>query len=300
MWWVIQAIILFCFWKLKPKAYKVWQINLFLIALICEAIYGAIFMAENYWDWKMLVSNLFVFSLPLASYTFARSGVLALVLRFWLKYAWILFIILFPFLGSDAIGRFLMPYSFLLLFFPILSTKYKWITIVVFAVVLLYGIDSRSDVIKFTVCLLLGFSTYIKAIIEKFNIYKISSITLFVAPVLFFILGALGVFNIFRVEEELNLNGKYTVQTSSGNEMSALQDTRTFLYIEQVNSAIDNNYVLLGRSIARGCDSSHFGGMYDSYKKSVDKAYVGRGERPSSEVSIHNIFNYFGLIGVVI
>ncbi len=300
VWWFIQAIILFCFWKLKPKAYKVWQINLFLVALICEAVYGAFFMAENYWDWKMLISNLMVFSLPLASYTFARSSVLSSVLRFWLKYAWILFIILFPFLGSDAIGRYLIPYSFLLLFFPILSFKYKWITLVVFAIVFIYGIDSRSDVIKFTICLLLGLSIYTKAIIQRFNIYKIASIVLFVAPVVFFVLGAIGVFNIFRIEEELGLEGKYTMSTSSGDDMSVLVDTRTFLYIEQVNSAIDNNYILWGRSIARGCDSNHFGHMYDDMKKDVDSSFVGRGERDSSEVSIHNIFNYFGLIGVVI
>ncbi len=255
-------------------------------------------MAENYWDWKMLVSNIMVFSLPLASYTFARSHVLALLLRFWLKYAWILFIILFPFLGSSAIGRYLTPYSFLLLFFNVLNKKYKIITILVYIIVIACGYDSRSCLLKFTVCLLLGFSIYYKTIVQRFKLFKIASTTLFVAPVVFFVLGAVGIFNIFRIEEELGFEGKYKMEMSSGEEISALVDTRTFLYIEQVNSAIKNNYVLFGRSIARGCDSQAFGQGSDEAKRDVDPHFVGRGEREASEVSIHNIFNYFGLIGV--
>ena len=76
-------------------------------------------------------------------------------------------------------------------------------------------------------------------------------------------------------------------------KISTLADTRTFLYVEEISSAIKNKYVVQGRSIARGYDSMSFG-------KSIDKALgIQRGERQMSETSILNIFNYFGIIGVV-
>ncbi len=301
VWWVIQAIILLCFWRLRPKAYKIWQINIFLMLLIFEALYGAMFMAENYWDWKMLISNLMIFSLPIASYTFANSRLMSRVLRFWFRYAWVLFVILFSSLESDAIGRYLMPYSFLMLFFAPLTLKYKFITLLVYVVVIIYGSDSRSDLLKFTSSFALGLSTLFNKVLKRFAVFKWGSVVLYIAPVLLFILGLFGVFNIFQIEGELDLGrDKYTMQSSSGEEMSVLADTRTFLYEEHINSAIKNDYMFYGRSLARGCDSPSFGEQCDSAKRAVDPTYIGRGERPSSEVSIHNIFNYFGIVGIFV
>ena len=78
-------------------------------------------------------------------------------------------------------------------------------------------------------------------------------------PFIFFTLGVTNTFNIFKIEEELGLEDKYTLANSKGTEYSALIDTRTFLYAEEISSAINNNYVILGRSIARGYDSAAFG-----------------------------------------
>lgn len=113
-------------------------------------------------------------------------------------------------------------------------------------------------------------------------------------PIIFFTLGITNTFNIFRIEEELGIEDKYTLTShENDNEYSALVDTRTFLYVEQITSAIKHDYVLLGHSIARGHESATFG----STSKSDSN---GLGERASCEVSILNIFNYFGIIGVLI
>ncbi len=48
------------------------------------------------------------------------------------------------------------------------------------------------------------------------------------------------------------------MKNDAGEEYSALVDTRTFLYAEEIQSAIKNNYIIIGRSIARGYDSLFF------------------------------------------
>lgn len=294
LWWILQSFILYIFLKLKPQRYNILPINIFLVYLIFSAIYGAIYMTENYWDWKLLVNNLMVFSLPLASYIFSSPSILKNLLNCWFKYAWFILVILMPFLTSDAYGRFLVPFTLLALLFPIIKRKYKLFILVAYLITIILGSESRSDTIKFTICLLLGLSLYIPTIWKSKKIILTGYYTLLIIPVILFILGVTNTFNIFRLEEELGLEGRYTMKNKKGEEYSALADTRTFLYVEEIQSAIKNNYMLLGRSIARGYDSKAFGEW-------IDKAFgIKRGERQSCETSILNIFNYFGVTGVII
>lgn len=294
LWWSLQGGILGIFFYLSIKRYIVPSIKWFLYYLIFSAIYGAVFMTENYWDWKLLVNNLMVFSLPIAAYVYANPIVLTKTLRVWIKYAWIILLILAPFLTSDAYGRFLVPFSFLSLFLPLLNRKYIVLTVVAYIITLILGFESRSDTLKFSVTILLGLFCYGGFVKKYLVLTKIVFALLFVSPIVFFILGATGTFNIFKIEDELGLKDKFLMKSNNpSKEISALADTRTFLYVEEISSAIKNKYVVQGRSIARGYDSMSFG-------KSIDKALgIQRGERQMSETSILNIFNYFGIIGVV-
>lgn len=294
LWWSLQCIILYIFLKLKPQKYNILPIKIFLIYLLVSALYGAIFMTENYWDWKLLVSNLMIFSLPLASFVYFNPLLLSRLLNCWLRYAWIILVILIPFLNSDAYGRFLVPFTFFSLLFVTIKGKYKFFILIAFLITIILGSESRSDVLKFTVCLLLGISLYFPTIWKKRKIILFSSFSLLILPILLFILGASNIFNIFKIEEELGVEGKYIIKNENGNEYSALTDTRTFLYVEEIQSAIKNDYVLFGRSIARGYDSMAFGDWAD------EAMGIKRGERQSCETSILNIFNYFGLLGVVL
>jgi hypothetical protein len=296
IWWCIQAIILYCFIKMRPAGYNIKIINIFLFYLCISALYGATLMAHSYWDWKLLVNNLLIFSLALSSYTFSNPITLSKVQSIWYKYCWVIIIPLMPFLESDAFGRIFVPFTFLSLFLPLLNKKYILIIIVTYLITITYGSDSRSDMIKYTICILLGIFLYIQN--KKLNflrkLYKPIFLALLVTPFIFFILGVTHAFNIFRIEEELGIKDKYTFKShESENEYSALTDTRTFLYVEQITSAIKHDYLLLGHSIARGHESTAFG----STSKSDSN---GLGERASCEVSILNIFNYFGVIGVII
>lgn len=296
LWWLLQSITLFIFYYLSPKRYSIFPVKVFLIYVGFSAIYGAFSMTENYWDWKLLANNLMIFLLPIAVYIFSDANLLQKVLRVWLEYAWIILIVLTPFLSSDAFGRFLVPYSFLCLFIFFVNRKNKIILIIAYIVTIIFGYDSRSDVLKFTVCILIG-GTFYFPVIRRFlySFRRKILYLLWLAPITLFVLGLTGIFNVFQIEKELGLEGRFElISSTSGNEYSALTDTRTFLYQEEINSAIKYNYVIQGRSPARGYESSSFG-------KSIDKALgVKRGERQSCETSILNVFNYFGIIGVVL
>lgn len=294
LWWLLQSIILLIFNKQRPSGYRLIPVRCFLLLLMINALYGGLFMTENYWDWKMLVSNLMIFLLPLASYAYATPDVLVKTLKIWLKFAWIMLIFLFPSLSSDAFGRYLVPFSFLSLFFALLNKKYILIVIIAYGITIILGTDSRSDMLKFSVTLALGLSYLLIGYKKIFvRILRFLTVVFYILPFIFFILGSTGVFNIFKIDEELKLDGEYTM-ISGGEEKNALVDTRTFLYAEEIASAINNNYVIHGRSIARGYDSFWFGDAIDK------ELGIKRGERGGCETSILNVFNYFGLIGVVI
>ncbi len=294
VWWLLYSFIIFIFLKLKPNKYTIYPIRIFLLYVVFSAIYGAIYMTENYWDWKLLINNLMVFSLPLASPVFNSPFRLIDLLKCWFRYAWIIILILFPFLGSDAFGRFLVPFTFLSLFPALLNKKYLILTISAYLVTIILGSDSRSDMIKFTICILLGISSLWPNAWKCKRLIKTIWFTLIISPIILLILGITNTFNIFKIGEELGIDEKYTMTNSSGEKYSALTDTRTLLYVEQIESALKHDYVIYGRSIARGHDSALFGDFVD------EQTGTSRGERQKCETSILNIFNYFGLVGVLI
>lgn len=298
VWWAINLLILYCFYRLLPTKteYRPIQLRWWLVLVFVNVGYG-VFMAENYWDWKNLINNTITFLMPCAALVFYQPNRLGPILSYWLKYALWIFAFLAPFMGSDAIGRYLVPFCFLALFFPILPKKLKLCVLGAFAITILIGQDSRSDMLKFCVSILLAYIAHWKWFLKKSEIL-LNSIRFagFLLPIVLLILGFTGIFNIFQIQETLGVSDEeYTItNTSTGEKISMAQDTRTFLYIEEAESAINHNYVLQGRSMARGCDSPFFAWMIDD-QLSGD---YHPGERASSEVSILNVFNYFGLIGV--
>lgn len=238
-----------------------------------------------------MVSNIMVFCLPVTSYMANDTQWVGSMIRYWMKYAiWIL-IMLFPFLSSDAYGKFLVPFTLFALFYKYLDKKYMFFVFVAYIITIIWGQASRSDMLKFSFCLLMGFIAF-TALLRK-NL-KWLHIGFFVAPIVFLFLGLSGIFNIFNISEEYGLEEEYMLSNGE-NQNDALIDTRTGLYVEEIQSAVNNNYVFQGRSISRGYDSMIFGELIQEHTK-----WTGRMERQRNEVSILNIFNYFGLIGVAL
>lgn len=153
------------------------------------------------------------------------------------------------------------------------------------------ALGARSSVLRFAVSIILAIAIYFKRIIPSFVI-KLILISLMILPILFLYLGISGKFNIFKFQEEFGLD-EYSVTSSfdKGEQEDLTSDTRTFLYVEEIESALKNDYVLFGRSLSRG---------YDSVTISDVDWKFGRNERWSSEVRMLNVFNYMGLVGVII
>lgn len=300
VWWALRAVLILFFityfrWHVREN--PIVPILLFLVYVAGAAIAGALFQTENYWDWKLLVNNIMIFSLPLAAYTVNEERLVAKGIHIWLQWSWIPLIIMWPFLASDAFGRYLVPFTFLALMLPVLNKKWAIATVAAFVITLVFGFESRADVLKFSVCMLLGFCLWLPILykwLQKF--VKPAMWTFLISPFLLLGFAASGIFNVFEIEQELGIEGKYMMDTSLEDveETSALADTRTFLYVEEIESAIAGNYYIWGHSPARGYQSLFFGQGAD------EDMGLQRGERQSCEVSILNVFNYFGLVGCLL
>lgn len=298
-WWGVQIIFLIVLLRLK-KSFTSSRIdkNFLLIKLylcwnlIC--IVRGVFVADNYWEWKMLLTTSFFLLLPLLVYVSNSFLSIQIIVKTWFKYALFLFILVFPFLWGDAVGKFLIPFSFLLLLFPILNFKWKIIVLLVTLFVVTFDISARSNVIKFAIPFLIGVMFYFRKIISV-KLLNICRLLFLFIPFLFFFMAISGVFNIFKLDEYLGEH-RTQIKINRGeiSDENLTADTRTFLYVEVIESALRHNYVFFGRTPARGNDSVYFG----DYNKEV--LHTGKSERFSNEVSILNIFTWLGAVGVLL
>lgn len=291
VWWFTEGVTLILAFKLREKNINYSQLYCYLLIVFAAAVHGY-FMAKCYWDWKLLVSNLMTFSLPLISLVMVDIRKAETILGIWYKWIPVSIVILFL-LGDEPhfYGRLMMPYSLLFIFLPILNKRTRLLCFFALAVVFIMARTDRSDTLRFTLAFLLGICCYKKYYKHFKKIIKPLAIVLLVSPFILFGLAATGVFNILNIGEEMGWEYKYDVE--GGHSKELFSDDRTFLYEEEIVSSIRHNYWLLGRSLARGYDSVFFG------KQIKGDLKWNRTERQSCETAILNIFNYMGIIGVV-
>lgn len=297
IWWIVIFSFLILFFLSKKyflderNKKNLLVINLFLFWIIICILRGA-FVAEFYWDWKGLVNNSMALLLPIAAYSTTNKIIVQAILAKYIKFGLPLFLILMIFIRTDAYGFYLMPVSFLLLFLPALSNKQRLVLLLFTAIVFGADFGARSNVIKFGFPLFILIIYYLK---EKISIKFLESvrILMIIAPFVFLTLGITGTFNVFKISDyfgEIQATG--LDDEGDRNKIDVTADTRTFLYVEVIQSAINNNYILLGRTPARGNDSDTFGPLAFEF--------TGRYERLENEVGILNVFTWTGLIGVIL
>ena len=292
-WWLVDFITLFTILQIRKRSSHYPLIEIYLCWMLFSAIRGA-FIAENYWEWKQLIAGVLSLSLPLLVYVFDKPSIITPVLRFWFKYALIAFILLIPFLSKGAYHFYLGPIFLIGCFIPLLPKKWKIIIGGLLAVMLFINLGARSQVIKSAIVLLVALGIYFRQFIST-KILQIAHWTCYIAPIILLYLGISGTFNIF---EDLSSNeGKYVQKKVVNGKMveeDLSTDTRTFIYVEVIESSLKHNYVLWGRTPARGNDSMAFG------KFSAEELKTGKYERHSNELCHTNIFTWLGLIGVVL
>jgi hypothetical protein len=294
--WAINTIILFSILRVKHRFYDVANKRFTIIVFIyliwnISVIIRGCFIAENYWEWKNLITMGFVFLLPLTIYISTNRQMVQSILNNYMKYILPAFFLFALIMSRGAYGVYLIPISFMLLFLPLLSQKWKLVMLGFTLIAIFSSFAARSNVIKFVVPLAIGALYYLRPFINKSTL-GIGRIFLLALPITLFVLGVTGKFNVFNISAYAD--GEYTTNNSSGEEEDLTADTRTAIYIEVISSAIKNQYIWFGRTFARGNDSELFGAQIEA------QTGTGKFERYGNEVSILNVFTWTGLIGVIL
>lgn len=295
-WMLSTSVLIILFFSMIYFYDDINQKNISIITyfviwtVIC--IVRGFFAAENYWDIKALITNTFGLLLIVVAYSATNKVIVQTLLLYYVKYALPLFLVLIILINPDAYGFYLVPVSFLLLFIPALTRKNRALLLSLTAIVFIADLGARSNVIKFAIPAMVLFIYYYRDYISNY-LLEVARLVLIITPIVFFILGTTGVFNIFHTNEYLG-EQNITRTASDGTEYqeNLAGDTRTFIYEEVITSALKNNYWIFGRTPARGNDSASFGA--DSF------ALTRRYERIANEVGIANVFTWMGLVGVIL
>lgn len=296
-WFSYDALLIIVIYLLVPVLQdksvdrSMLVLKLFLLWVFISFIRGAM-AADNYWDYKNLVRFSLTMLLPAVAFLATNPQFVSSIYRFWLKYGlWLIFLFIPFIIKGDMYGVYLAPLFLLIILFPLLSNQWKVVILIMIVIVILGGTDSRSNIIRFTMAALLGGIYYIP-FVRKALFLKIIHASFFVIPLLLFSLAVSNVFNVFKINDYIHAD--LVVKAEGGGKDDLSADTRTLLYVEVISSALKHDYVLQGRSPAKGYDSKHFG-LIAKYKLGT-----GRMVRYSSEVSLLNIFTWYGLVGVIL
>src|SRR5690554_3458009 len=231
--------------------------------------------------------------MPIIIFSATNKMVVQSLLAYYIKYALPLFLIFGLIIRTDAFGFYLIPISSLLFFLPILTKRQRILLLSITVIVLVADLGARSNVIKFGVPFFILLIYYFRNFISK-KIMEAMRLAFFIIPFVFFILGVSDVFNVLNMNEYVKGDLTSMGVDGEGNrvEQDMIVDTRTFLYIEVLESAINNNYWLMGRTPARGNDSDTFGVL--------GAELTGRYERLTNEIGLANVFTWTGVIGVIL
>ena len=302
--WALDFLVIFIILKFKfhinsriaeqyLSAIDARLLLFYFIWLLFNSIRGA-FIAENYWEYKQLITGMLSLSLPVFVYIYSVPSILNATLKYWFKYAFVIFIVIIPFLGTDAYHFYLGPIFLAGCFIPILPKKWKIIIGGLLIIMLFIDFGARSQIIKSAVVLLIAVGICFRKIIPNV-ILQVVHWACYILPVVLLYLGISGKFNVF--EDMASNEGKYTQTKIVDGEVveeDLSADTRTFIYEEVITSAVTHGYAIWGRTPARGNDSMAFGAFTSEELK------TGKYERHSNELCHTNVFTWLGLIGVIL
>jgi hypothetical protein len=304
--WILYFLILFGVYYFYNQDYKYefskyerrdFVLNLYLIWIIICIVRGA-FIASNYWEYKMLIEDSMALLLPTLIYPFVLPDTVENVVSFWIKWILPIFIIYAIFLiPGEAYSYYLGPIFLLGLFIPIIPNKWKFIIGFLLCLMLIADFSARSQVIKSGACILLCFLCLYKKYISVKILRSVHAI-FFIIPLILLPLGIFGIFDIFNMDSYVGK--KYQISVDNANDKSAItDDSRTFIYREVITSALRHNYVIQGRTPARGNDTKAFYRLSNNLQ-SVHRAFNLKHERYENELVHTNIFTWTGLIGCIL
>lgn len=290
-WFTMFIIFFFLFYYIKQnhlfKAPEYRILSIYLVYVIIQIVRG-VFIADNYWEYKQLIKGGSALLVPLFIYYFAEPYRLSYIFRHWLKYAFVLLGFFYVWnLHQSSYNFYFAPVLFIGCFIPCIKGKWKYTILISVLILFIIAPYARSQTIKAFMCLLMSFfilyNRYIGTSFVKFFHWGCYIIT-----IVLLVLGLSGKYNFFSdLEKKDRFHSDLTEQNLN-------EDTRSTIYMEVLTSSIKNDYIVWGRSPARGNDSKTFGKIIEKQTK------TGRIERHSNEVGSLNIFTWTGLVGVIL
>ena len=309
-WAQINAVSLYVTWAIQlcylVVAFSAYEANrfeakdnslltIYFVWVFLSIVRGALFYTlGNYWIWKNWFYGSFDVLLPALIYLYARPEILSSILRTWLKYVPFLLICLLPFVPRGAYHFFLGPIYIVAFFWPLYSGKWKVIILLLMLLMLGADFTARSQVVKAGFVLFFSL-LYLKRRFVSQALLKWMHWIFYILPLTLLFLGLTGRFNVLEdvfsdesiVVTKIDRDGKVVKEDLSS-------DTRTFIYIEVISSAIKHDYVWAGRTPARGNDSAFFGTF------NAEELKTGLYERHSNEAGLPSLFTWLGLIGLIL
>lgn len=268
-------------------------IRLYLIWMVLEIVRGYLFYSPNYYVKRQLFDGIISSSLPLLAYLAIYPKYTQLLLHYWMKWCLPIFIVIYAwFTVPDGYHFYLAPLFIVGCFLPWIPGMYKYVIAFLIVIMTVIDLGARSQMIKAILALLMSVALIFRKVIPD-KALKITHWGLYVLTFVLLFLGLTGRFNIF---EDLSGNKDLSRTTvdSYGNVQELGDDTRTALYYEIFESAVDNGYVILGRTPARGHDSNIWG------RSNAFSSKTGLFERYDDEMVMTNVFTHFGLIGIIL
>ena len=284
--------------KLHSSTYII--VLVFLIWAAIGSIRG-FFVAENYWENKALFYNTCIVFMPLLVYVLNEPSLLRQSIRWWLCFGLAAYGLFFYF-QVGLTQFYLGPLYFIACFIPFSKNRIAQVVLLalLFALTTYNYQDNRSQLIKGLITFGTIFAIWVSCLIPKF-ILKLLHLALLIAPMVLLYLGLTGQYNIFEEISEENA-GQNTIEVIEEGEIveyDLMSDTRTIIYEEVLMSAIRNDYIVTGRTLARGNDTFAYS---DASEDMMQQRYddTVKIERSMNELCFPNIFTWLGIIGMVL
>lgn len=292
-WWVKNR-------KVYPKRFFVVHLYLLWATL---GIFRGLLVASNYTEYRQLVYGSLCTILPLIIWLFYDPLIVRKLYR----------LFIFPIIpvglffasqlfetGSEIIGwsfTFLFPLSLLIVLLPHYKKKWQFLIIVITSVLVIYNLlgDNKFICVAYAFALLIGICSKLRFFDDsnmiRYLCYSCYAFSIFIFS---FVLVDIGNVYIKNESKDAILYKNYISQ-------SKIEDTRSLIYIDVINSAIDNKYVLFGHTPARGntIDVSGILFLY-AYEGGMNDISFNHGERFSNEAAFLNIFTWLGLVGLIL
>lgn len=290
MVYIFLSVFVFCYyWKNKKylsRQYKyITSLYVLMIVYVVASCIKLTFIPSSIYPFQRM--NVMCSFLSVGTiFVLMDESIMIRTLKTWWKYVPI---IVLP--ASILMDKFwlvdMLQMSFLfLMLFTCISKNKRYLVFFMFIYMALYGISQRFDYLRIILPLVVF-------VFIKFHILlgRISSKILYgclmLLPIVLFFFAQSGKFNVFDMDSYIK--GSYT--SSSGENMK--DDTRTILYEEAINSALDNNYLWYGRTPGYGYDSK-----FVATREGTFYAESGVFPQRNSEVFAVNMFTWTGVIGL--